>query len=246
MADDQEKRTIAKDAQNTASDDSTSTDSEDDKQQGLPRWRRRLQLRHLETPTSCPNTDLQTSATSTPTKVATSSTNQPSASSSPVKRAAGAVAGAVSTAFRKAVTSQCCAKTSGAASPEDASPVQDPSPEELLKKSTDKSCIRVRTPSPDAISRKPKVSFTGVSETSVEDADGSSTREREPYQQRRPRETPPSTSQPIQETTQASVQPQIVVDSPSPASSEESPESSVQADTKTEVEEKRPFLETDL
>lgn len=246
MADDQEKRTIAEGALSTDSDDSTSTDSDDDKEAGLPRWRRGLQLRHLETPTPSPSPDLPTSVTSAPTKVATSSASKPSASSSPVKRAAGAVAGAVSTAFRKAVTSQCCATPSGAVSPEDASPVQDPSRQELLQKSPDKSCIRVRTPSPDAALPKPKVSFTAVSEKSVEDAGGSSTGEREPYQQRRPRHTPSSSSQPNQEMPQASAQPQIVVYSPSPASSEESPESSVEPETKTEVDKKRPFLETDL
>ncbi|KAH7939799.1 hypothetical protein HPB52_017486 [Rhipicephalus sanguineus] len=206
MADDQEKRTFAKAAPSAASDDSTSTDSEDDNQEGLPRWRRVLQLRHLEL-SSCSNPDLPTSVTSTPTKEATSSTSKPSASSSPAKRAVGAVAGAVSTAFRNAVTSQCCAMSSGAVSPEEASPVQDPTPEEQLRKSPDKSCIRVRTPSPDAILPKTKVSFTGVSERSVDNDDGSSTCEREPYQQRRPRDTPPSSTQPNQETPQASVQP---------------------------------------
>ncbi|KAL1421767.1 hypothetical protein MTO96_022816 [Rhipicephalus appendiculatus] len=215
---------------------------------GLARLRRRLKLEHLETPTPCSSHDLAASATSAAAKVVPSSTSKQSASASPVKRAAGVVAGAVSTALRKAVTSQCCLKPDHPTSPEDVPPANAPSPEELLQKSPDKSCLRVRTPSPDPVSPKPKVSFTGVSEGSVDDDDdGSSTCEREPFQQRRPRDTARSSSQPAQVTTQATREPpQVVIIPPSPAQSEEGSESSVKPETNIEGEKKRPFLETDL
>ncbi|KAL3215664.1 hypothetical protein MRX96_033508 [Rhipicephalus microplus] len=243
MADDQDKRAIAKDDPKAATDDSSSSDSDDGQQPGLPRWRPRLQLHHLEAPTPCASPELTAGGASASAKSAPSTSSKLSASSSPVKRAAGAVAGAVSTALRKAVTSQCCVNTGQVTSPEDVSPGSAPSPEELLQKSPDKSCLRVRTPSPEPVSPKHKVTFAGVSEASVDDDDdGSSTSEREPYQQRHPRDGAPSSSQPAQEMPWATVVPQVVIQTPSPAQSEEGSESSL----KPEAEKKRPFLETDL
>ncbi|KAL1421768.1 hypothetical protein MTO96_022817 [Rhipicephalus appendiculatus] len=229
MADDEKERDAHTCDPGTAETSSSSSGDEDEP--GLPRWRRRRRrqrrLRKQQASTPSPAAGPLTAETSTPTSLDLCSSNPRSASLSPVKRVAGAVAGAVCTALRKAVTSHCCVDPADEASSNEASLVEHkPSPQELLQKTPEKSCLRRRAP--DAISPCLKVRFTGVPEASTDEIESS---EDEAHQRRLPRWPPPSSREHTQVIPQSRKEHHVVVHvhSPPPTLSEENTESSSEA-----------------
>ncbi|KAH7939960.1 hypothetical protein HPB52_019661 [Rhipicephalus sanguineus] len=212
MADDEKERDVLTCDPGTA--ETSTSDSDDENEPGLPRWRRRRRrqrrLRKLQASTPSPATEPSTTETSTPKSFDPSNSNPRSASLSPVKRVAAAVVGAVCTALRKAIMSQCCIKPADEASSNEPSPVHHkPTPEELLQKTPEKPCLRRRTP--DAISPILKVRFTGVPEVSTDEIDSSSTCEGEPDEQRLPQWPPRSSSQETREMPQSRKEHHVVV-----------------------------------
>lgn len=169
MADDEQSRNLPTEALGTANTESRAEGSDDDEQAGLSRRRRPRQQQQREPAAPSMIREVSMSEPSSPTTLTPGPENGRSSSTSPVRRFAGAVAEAVSTALRKAVTSPCCIKSADEASVEEASPKSESSPEALLKTSPEKPCLRRRSPSPnpDAIVPNLKVSFTGVPEEPV-------------------------------------------------------------------------------
>ncbi|KAH6919975.1 hypothetical protein HPB50_029037 [Hyalomma asiaticum] len=234
MADDQQKRDVAVDDSEAVADKLISIDLDADEQ---ARLLQEQPQRDAATPGTSSN------ASTTDTLAPEDIVPQPrvrSPSSSPVKRMADAVAGAVSTAWRKAVPRQCCAKPTDDTSSEESSPMYEHelSPEELLKKTPEKPCLRRKSPSPTSLVARLKVSFTGVSLGSADESEHGSTCEGGTSEQHLPQGTPPGSSQPAQEKRQAATEQEVVIQVHPPEAStpEESSESSVKPETDREAD----------
>lgn len=231
MADDQQKRDVSVDDPEAVADKLIAIDLDADEQARLTQ---KQEQRDAGTPGTSSN------ASTTDTLAAEDIVPQPrsrSPSSSPVKRMADAVAGAVSTAWRKAVPRQCCAKPTDDTSSEESSQLYELSPEELLKKTPEKPCLRRKSPSPTSLVARLQVSFTGVSLGSADESGHGSTCEGD-TSERLPQGKPQGSSQPTQEKQQAATEQEVVIQvhPPQPTMSEESPESSVKPETDTEAD----------